>query len=156
MHHGTNHLHSVVSNNDVSINHRILLYVNALPFPEMLPYDVESLLTMLHTRLFDETTLVIHECLCACRDHSHSLQYRFAHFLGKTPHKYVQHHRLTLAEMLLRETDEMIAEIALSVGYKTHCAFNMAFTRRFGMPPDAYRKKCIASCVEMPQNTDEF
>lgn len=153
MHHETNHLHSVVPNNDASINQRIFLYVNALPFPETLPHDVRDLLCMLHTRLFDET-LVINECLSVCRDHSHSLQHRFAHFLGKTPHKYVQHHRLTLAETLLHETNEVIAEIALSVGYKTHCAFNMAFKRRFKMPPDVYRNQCTASCVEIPPNTD--
>jgi len=119
-----------------------------------LPHDVRSLLHLLHTRLFDET-LVITECLCACRDHSHFLQHRFAHFLGKTPHEYVQYHRLSLAQTLLRETSESLTEIALSVGYKTQSAFTMAFKRQLGMPPGVYRKQCAASSVTIPPNTDE-
>lgn len=127
-------------------------YVDQLPIHHDLPHDVHALLNLLHTHLFDET-LVISECLCTCRDHSYSLQHHFAYFLGKTPHDYVQHHRLTFAETSLHETRQSPTDIALSVGYKTQCAFTMAFKHQFGLPPGEYRKQCTASDIGIiPQN----
>lgn len=65
---------------------------------------------------------------------------RFAHFLGQPPMRYLARWRLALAARALRAGNERPARIAESVGYESETAFNRAFSREYGMPPNRWRR----------------
>jgi YesN/AraC family two-component response regulator len=59
---------------------------------------------------------------------------------GKSPYQYVVERRIEEAKRLLRNTDQSIAEIGLSVGYSNQAHFSTAFRKMLGVTPGAYRK----------------
>lgn len=52
---------------------------------------------------------------------------------------FIRDRRLGQAAELLAGTDERIAQIAYSVGFRDASNFNHAFKRTFGVSPKAYR-----------------
>jgi AraC family transcriptional regulator, arabinose operon regulatory protein len=52
---------------------------------------------------------------------------------------FIRERRLLHAAELLSSTDERIAQIAYSVGFRDASNFNHAFKRTFGVSPKAYR-----------------
>jgi AraC-like DNA-binding protein len=65
---------------------------------------------------------------------------RFSHLLGESPHRYLARLRLNVASERLRDTEEKIAVIAASAGYRSLAAFSRAFKHELGISPVAYRK----------------
>jgi AraC-like DNA-binding protein len=65
---------------------------------------------------------------------------RFRHYLGESPMAYLARWRLKLGAEILQNTDESVAEIAMSVGYGSEAAFNRAFKRHFASPPAHFRR----------------
>lgn len=59
---------------------------------------------------------------------------------GKTVTGYVQERRMSQAELLLRQPDLTIEQIARSVGYTCTSRFSELFRREVGMLPSEYRK----------------
>jgi transcriptional regulator GlxA family with amidase domain len=66
---------------------------------------------------------------------------RFEAVLGTSPMRYVRDWRLYLASVALRTTNRSIAAIGHDAGYGTEAAFNRAFSRTYGSPPAAWRKR---------------
>lgn len=66
---------------------------------------------------------------------------RFHKQLGMAWSEYVRTHRLHLASQLLLETDRSAATIAAELGFSTPSHFGDLFQRRFGMPPNTYRRE---------------
>ena len=64
---------------------------------------------------------------------------RFKDLVGDTPLAYLTQVRLDTAARLLRTTDDPLASIAQSVGYRSEFAFNRAFRRTRGSPPGRFR-----------------
>ncbi len=60
--------------------------------------------------------------------------------LGTSPMRYVRDWRLYLASAALGTTARSLAAIAEEAGYGTEAAFNRAFSRAYGMPPNAWRR----------------
>ncbi len=60
-------------------------------------------------------------------------------FFGLTPSQFIAKARITAASRLLRETDQSVAEIALSCGFYDHSAFSRAFRKLTGMSPARFR-----------------
>lgn len=58
---------------------------------------------------------------------------------GKTYTELVQERRLTQAAWMLRNTQQRVADIALSVGYENISYFHRLFSARFGQSPKHYR-----------------
>ena len=58
---------------------------------------------------------------------------------GKTYTELVQERRLTQAAWMLRNTQQRVADIALSVGYENISYFHRLFSARFGRSPKQYR-----------------
>ncbi|HJW96068.1 MAG TPA: AraC family transcriptional regulator [Thermoanaerobaculia bacterium] len=58
---------------------------------------------------------------------------------GQTITEYRHALRLRLALNALRDTRAELTDIALDTGYSSHSHFTMAFRRRFGITPSAYR-----------------
>jgi AraC-like DNA-binding protein len=66
---------------------------------------------------------------------------RFVALTGDTPRRYLARLRVDRAAQLLREGDDSILQVALTVGYATEQALSKAFARRYGTPPGRYRRE---------------
>jgi AraC-like DNA-binding protein len=64
---------------------------------------------------------------------------RFQVCMGQTPAEYLQWWRLQLAAQRLRESQDSIASISMSVGYDDPSAFARAFKRLLGRSPGEFR-----------------
>ena len=65
---------------------------------------------------------------------------RFKEKLAISPMSYLTRYRLNKAQLLLQQTSNSIARVALEVGYDSEAAFNKAFKRELGIPPGEFRK----------------
>ncbi|NOV24623.1 AraC family transcriptional regulator [Cupriavidus necator] len=63
----------------------------------------------------------------------------FAEAFGDTPHRYQTRLRLDCALQWLSNPRLPLAEIALMSGYPDQTTFTRSFSRRFGLPPGAWR-----------------
>lgn len=63
----------------------------------------------------------------------------FQKVLQKTGPALLREKRIARAAELLRDTEQMIGEIAVSVGYRSQSAFCRAFESEHGMQPSTYR-----------------
>jgi AraC-like DNA-binding protein len=66
---------------------------------------------------------------------------RFTVLVGLPPMRYLNHWRLQLAAVRLRESPRATAQIAYEVGYESEAAFNRAFKKAFGITPGKWRKR---------------
>lgn len=74
---------------------------------------------------------------------------RFTELAHKTPLQYVMFVRLQKARCLLVDTNQSLAAIAESVGYKSEAAFSLAFKRQFGIRPGEYRRSHRSDTTQM-------
>ena len=75
----------------------------------------------------------------ACLSHYHFLRL-FKSVFETTPYQYVIGKRLQKAAQMLEETDEMIGDISMIVGFETLPAFSDSFRREYGVSPSRYRE----------------
>jgi methylphosphotriester-DNA--protein-cysteine methyltransferase len=66
------------------------------------------------------------------------------HVVGETPSEYLTRWRMDLASQRLRDTDDTVAAIAASVGYRSEYSFSRAFARHRGLAPGRYRHQIRA------------
>jgi AraC family transcriptional regulator len=73
--------------------------------------------------------------------------YSRAHFLrmyraaaGLTPHQYVLGRRLSTAQQLLRQSNMLLADIALRCGFSSQTHMNDVFRKQLGVTPQEYRR----------------
>ncbi len=74
----------------------------------------------------------------ACLSHYHFLRL-FKSVFETTPYQYVIAKRLQKAAQMLEDTNEMIGDISMIVGFETLPAFSDSFRREFGVSPSQYR-----------------
>ncbi|MCA9235098.1 MAG: substrate-binding domain-containing protein [Planctomycetales bacterium] len=70
-----------------------------------------------------------------------SLEIQFRKFLGRSPAEEIRRVRLEKGRELLSNSDMSIAEIASASGFANGTRFGVAFRKKFGMAPLAYRKQ---------------
>lgn len=63
----------------------------------------------------------------------------FKQIYGRSPYAYLKHYRMNSAAVQLRESNESINQIALSLGYRNASKFARAFRDVFGVLPKDYR-----------------
>ena len=63
----------------------------------------------------------------------------FKQIYGRSPYAYLKHYRMNSAAVQLRESNESINKIALSLGYSNASKFARAFRDVFGVLPKDYR-----------------
>lgn len=68
------------------------------------------------------------------------LTFCFRQELGTTPIEYLQRYRINQAKSLLKESQQTITQIALSVGFSDSGYFSRIFRRETGMSPEAFRR----------------
>jgi AraC-like DNA-binding protein len=70
-----------------------------------------------------------------------TLARRFGELVGETPLGYLTRWRMDLAAQRLRDTEDTVAAVAATVGYRSEYAFSRAFTRQRGVAPGRYRRQ---------------
>jgi AraC-like DNA-binding protein len=60
---------------------------------------------------------------------------------GETPHRYLQRRRVERAMFLLRETERLITDICLDVGFTSLGTFSRTFRDIVGVNPTDYRER---------------
>lgn len=71
----------------------------------------------------------------------------FKHEFDMSPQSFLMNFRMEKAAQELIETDELIQNVGINVGYSDPLAFSKAFKQKYGMSPSAYR----TSSVELVQ-----
>jgi AraC-like DNA-binding protein len=66
---------------------------------------------------------------------------KFKETVGATPIEYLTRWRMLLAGDRLKNSDDSISAIALSLGYKSESAFGKAFKRVMGCSPRQYSRR---------------
>jgi len=69
------------------------------------------------------------------------LHRRFRDALGMSAQEFILRNRIQSAAVVLRETDEPIASIAIDFGFCDQSAFSKQFAKQLGSPPAAYRRR---------------
>jgi AraC family transcriptional regulator len=72
---------------------------------------------------------------------SNHLLRMFRQVFHQSPYQYILSRRIEHARHLLRQTDQSVTDICLSVGFESLGSFSWLFRRRTGLPPRAYRLK---------------
>lgn len=70
-----------------------------------------------------------------------SLEIQFQHYLGRSPAEEIRRVRLEKGKELLARSDFSIGEIAVACGFANTTRFGVAFRKRYGQTPLAYRKQ---------------
>lgn len=73
-----------------------------------------------------------------------SLEIQFRNFLGRSPAEEIRRVRLEKGRELLTRPELSVAEIATACGFANATRFGVAFRKRFGKTPLAYRKQLTA------------
>lgn len=76
---------------------------------------------------------------------------QFEAVFGVTPHQFRIRSRLDRAQLLLAVGEHSVTEICMEVGFSSLGSFSELFTRRFGLPPSAYKRRARAM-VQVPGN----
>ncbi len=76
-----------------------------------------------------------------------SLEIQFQHYLGRSPAEEIRRVRLEKGQELLARSEMSIGEIALACGFANATRFGVAFRKRFGLTPLAYRKQLVRSTL---------
>lgn len=76
---------------------------------------------------------------------------QFEAVFGVTPHQFRIQSRLDRAKFLLALGERSVTEICMEVGFSSVGTFSDLFTRRFGVPPSAYKRRARAM-VQVPGN----
>jgi AraC-like DNA-binding protein len=65
----------------------------------------------------------------------------FSLLTGKTPFEYLREVRLSEAARALRDTGRSVLDVALDAAFNSHEGFTKAFSKKFGLPPERYRRE---------------
>jgi len=79
---------------------------------------------------------------------------KFKELVGTSPMEYLTRWRMMLAGDRLRNTDDPVSTIALSLGYESESAFSKAFKRVMGHSPRQYSRGCESSSVPQAREED--
>ena len=74
----------------------------------------------------------------------------FRELTGKPPFEYIRARRLSGAALKLWDEDAKIIDVALDFVFDSHEGFTRAFSRQFGLSPQAYRKNAPPLKLFMP------
>ena len=65
----------------------------------------------------------------------------FKQYCGKTIFEYIRSLRLSKAAIVLRDNEEKVLDVAIDFIFDTHEGFTRAFSKEFGIAPNAYKKQ---------------
>jgi transcriptional regulator GlxA family with amidase domain len=109
------------------------------PVPQGSAQGLSSLLDWLLANLHKE--LSVDTLARQARMSTRSLARQFLAQIGTTPHRWISHQRLLVAQRLLETTDASIDRVSEEVGMQTAATLRHHFRERFGVSPASYRKR---------------
>lgn len=116
--------------------------VEALPIVETEnPYWEQMLLAQHKIALEYDSSLTVEGLAHFCNLSVSCFRKHFTQVVGMSPQQYILHVRLSVAEHLLRNTNEKIINISQKVGFGTISSFNRLFLKRYGYTPSAIRRR---------------
>ncbi len=113
---------------------------------DILAIDDESMvraLRFIQTHAFQD--IVVKDILNEVPISRRSLEIQFQHYLGRSPAEEIRRVRLEKGKELLARSDFSIGEIAVACGFANTTRFGVAFRKRYGQTPLAYRKQLLRS-----------
>jgi LacI family transcriptional regulator len=113
---------------------------------DILAIDDESMvraLRFIQTHAFQD--IVVKDILNEVPISRRSLEIQFQHYLGRSPAEEIRRVRLEKGKELLARSDFSIGEIAVACGFANTTRFGVAFRKRYGQTPLAYRKQLSRS-----------
>lgn len=113
---------------------------------DILAIDDESVvraLRFIQTHAFQD--IVVKDILNEVPVSRRSLEIQFQHYLGRSPAEEIRRVRLEKGRELLARSEMSIGEIAVACGFANSTRFGVAFRKRFGQTPLAYRKQLLRS-----------
>lgn len=109
------------------------------------PPLVFKTVNFIHDHLYD-SKLTISFLKEQCNISGNNLTGKFSYYIGKTPKKYINFHRIQVSKKLLSSNNLYsisICQIALSLGYKHSSTFSKAFKNFTDTTPSEWRSKRI-------------
>lgn len=88
---------------------------------------------------FDQPVTLKEMAGIACLSPNHFLR-SFRQAFRQTPHQFLTSIRLDYAQKMLVKTEQPVTDICLSIGFESLGSFSRLFHRRFGLPPQEYRR----------------
>ena len=88
---------------------------------------------------FDQPVTLKEMAGIACLSPNHFLR-SFRQAFHQTPHQFLTSIRLDYARNALVKTEQPVTDICLCVGFESLGSFSRLFRRRFGLPPQEYRR----------------
>ncbi len=113
-------------------------YLQTLQADTSWPNDVAHLYSKLIKVMFDYRVDLIAEVDKIAGHQSSACSIAFKHYVGLTPKQFQCKHRIGLGKLLLSETNELISQIAFTVGMSPN-SFDNLFTKYTGVNPTEYR-----------------
>jgi AraC-like DNA-binding protein len=128
-------------NNYEDIDKILKTYRGQLPKPDSTwLWQVRQALTFIITHLFD-LQLTAGWMREQCDIIGHNFAGIFKHHAKRKPAKYISHHRIEAAKLLLRDTDHTIINISQELGFSGQAVFTNVFKRLTGETPLGWRKR---------------
>ena len=133
--------------------HRTIISLNQVSLlsfrdKNALPTQNEMILPMIqyiHTNYANELTLdVLSKFMHLNKDYLSKL---FKREVGMTFIAYLNHYRVEQAKLLLRTTDDSLAEIASAVGYSDPAYFSRIFKKITDLSPNQYRQTYVGDFI---------
>jgi len=104
------------------------------------PVEIYRSLLFINNSIFNDK-LTIEFVKQKCHIKSKSFHTKFFIYTGFYPKKYILHHRLNAAKLLLEQNSISTTQIALAVGFRSQSAFCNSFKKNWGASPLKWRKK---------------
>ena len=76
----------------------------------------------------------------------------FRELVGIPPLEYLRARRLSWAALKLRDSGDRVLDVALQYAFDSHEGFTRAFSSRFGLSPDRYRRNAPPIPLFMPRS----
>ncbi|HWI64530.1 MAG TPA: AraC family transcriptional regulator [Symbiobacteriaceae bacterium] len=80
----------------------------------------------------------------------------FKEIVGIPPSEYLRARRLSQAALQLRDTADRVLDVALDAAFESHEGFTRAFSERFSLTPEQYRKGAHPLALFLPRSARDF
>ena len=120
-----------------------------IPFPQVAPRDVETVLYFVKEHLFDPD-LNVDRLRVVCQLRNHNISTRFKDAMGVGIREYIEQERIQAAMRLLEHNELEVWRVATSLGFSSPESFCRSFRRQEGTSPSAYRANAVEPLGQNP------